>query len=451
MRARDAGDTAKVQALVEKLQAIGWYHSIELPSGDVIPGIQGLEQQRRRLRQFPIPQDLRGKRVLDIGAWDGWFSFEMEKRGASVVAVDAVRNEKLLQARELLGSGIEYHVSDVCDLRPSELGAFDIVLFLGVLYHLKHPLLALERVCAMSKDLVCVESLVVNDGYDPDAVPAMEFYETNELGGQFDNWVGPNLACLLAMCRSAGFARVRFESMLDDRAHVSCFREWDGAAGSDPAPRIAGMANTVSLDLGFSASKDDYVSLWFSSAEDALIADNVFPEVGSYGSRPVKVVGAGHGGWEAVFKLPPGLQPGWHPVRLRVRDGAWSKPILLGLDVSEAQRRERTVPSGEHAIQIDSATDGQTWERNLVRMGTDPSIALWVRGLAGLSIDDVRVRLDGWDVPAAFISQPDANGLSQVNAMLPHGTPAGTTAVNVATGDSVSAPVRVEIVRTVAR
>ena len=71
----------------------------------------------------------------------------------------------------------------------------------------------------------------MHDGFDPASVPVMEFYETNELGGQFDNWVGPNVACLMAMCRSAGFARVRFEGMLDDRAHVSCFRKWDSLAG----------------------------------------------------------------------------------------------------------------------------------------------------------------------------------------------------------------------------
>src|SRR5271166_5507151 len=288
MKARDAGDTEKVQRLITQLNALGWYHSIELPNGDVIQGVQSLAQQRLRLRQFPIPEDLRGKRVLDIGAWDGWFGFEMEKRGASVVAVDAVRNEKLLQARELLGSKIQYHVADVYDLRPSDLGVFDIVLFLGVLYHLKHPMLALERVCAMSRDLVCVESLVVNDGYKPDAVPLVEFYETTELGGQFDNWVGPNLACLLSMCRTAGFARVRFEGMLANRAHVSCFRTWDSGEGTGPAPRIVSIENAVSLDLAFSSAKDEYVSLWFTDGGVGLTADDVFPEVGGYGSRPVK-------------------------------------------------------------------------------------------------------------------------------------------------------------------
>jgi len=447
MKARDAGHTAETQEQIERFHRLGWYHSIELPNGEIIQGHQTVEQQRLRLRQFPIPEDLRGKRVLDIGAWDGWFSFEMEKRGASVVAIDATYNEKLLQAREWLGSKIEYRVADVCDLRPADVGTFDIVLFLGVLYHLKHPLLALECVCALSRDLVCVESQVMHDGFDPGAVPVMEFYETNELGGQFDNWVGPNVACLMAMCRSAGFARVRFEGMLIDRAHVSCFRKWDCPAGAAPAPYIAGIANTAKLDLSFSASKDEYVSAWFSTAVPGLTADDVFPETGGYGSRPLKVVSAGPDGWEVVFKLPPGLEPGWQPVRLRVRDSAWSNTVLLALDVNDQQRHERTVACGDPGLEIDNAWDGKTWERNQVRLGHEASIALWARGLGGRSRQDVSVRLDGYDIPAVYIGEPDAKGLAQVNALLPYGFPAGVVTVNLVAGDSVSPPVRVEIVR----
>ena len=87
-KARDSAATSEIRKQIASLEALGWYHSIQLPGGEVIPGLQTLEQLRKRIAQFPIPQDLRGKRVLDIGAWDGWFSFEMERRGAEVVAVD---------------------------------------------------------------------------------------------------------------------------------------------------------------------------------------------------------------------------------------------------------------------------------------------------------------------------------------------------------------------------
>src|ERR1700758_1085692 len=82
------------------LAETGWWHSFELPDGTLIRGVCELGGLKNRIAQFPIPEDLRGKRVLDIGAWDGWFSFEMERRGASVVAVDAVEREKFLHARE---------------------------------------------------------------------------------------------------------------------------------------------------------------------------------------------------------------------------------------------------------------------------------------------------------------------------------------------------------------
>lgn len=88
---------------------------------------------------------------------------------------------------------------------------------MGVLYHLKHPLLGLERVCELCTDLACVESYVSGDeGLDP----VMEFYEVDELRGQFDNWVGPNLACLTAFCRTAGFAHVEHTDTTEGRVSV---------------------------------------------------------------------------------------------------------------------------------------------------------------------------------------------------------------------------------------
>ena len=104
MQARNAEITRETGKLIEELKRLGWYHSIELPDGRVIEGLQSLERQRWRLSQFPIPNDLRGKRVLDIGAWDGWFTFEMERRGASVVAVDFAEQQRFHEARKLLNS-----------------------------------------------------------------------------------------------------------------------------------------------------------------------------------------------------------------------------------------------------------------------------------------------------------------------------------------------------------
>lgn len=209
----------------------GWWHSFELPDGRVIKGAMDLAGLRRRLDQFPIPPDLAGKRVLDIGAWDGWFSFEMERRGAEVVAIDNWDNPRFREMHRLLGSRVDYRTMDVYEVTPERVGRFDVVLFLGVLYHLKHPLLALERVCAVTTDIAYVESFVLRN----EDRPVLEFYETSELGGQADNWVAPSLSCLVAFCRTAGFARVGVNGVHDYGAALTCYRRWE------PPPSDAGQ------------------------------------------------------------------------------------------------------------------------------------------------------------------------------------------------------------------
>src|ERR1700687_2442862 len=104
MEARNQTYTVETQKQIGELNRLGWYHSLELPDGQVIQGLQTREQLRLRLAQSPIPADITGMRVLDIGAWDGWFSFEMEKRGAQVLAIDSTEHTQFRVARELLGS-----------------------------------------------------------------------------------------------------------------------------------------------------------------------------------------------------------------------------------------------------------------------------------------------------------------------------------------------------------
>src|SRR5579859_2393673 len=101
-----------------ELETRGWWHSFDLPDGTHIEGVNPIEGQHRRIRQFPIPEDLRGARVLDIGAWDGWFTFEMERRGADVVAVDNWDNARFRQIHSALHSRADYRVMDVYDLTP---------------------------------------------------------------------------------------------------------------------------------------------------------------------------------------------------------------------------------------------------------------------------------------------------------------------------------------------
>src|SRR5580704_4686417 len=234
----------------------GWWHSFELPDGTLIEGVCDLAGLKNRINQFPIPQDLRGKRVLDIGAWDGWFSFEMERRGAAVLAIDNWDNPRFHEMRAMLNSRVEYRQLDMYELTPERVGRFDIVLFMGVLYHLKHPLLALERVCALTTNLAAVDSFVLQEtlraGEPVPQRPMIEFYENEEFGGQADNWCAPNLPCLMAMCRTAGFARVEHRGMLEHSACIACYRKWEPVAKLwGRAPELVEVWHHLNFGINF--------------------------------------------------------------------------------------------------------------------------------------------------------------------------------------------------------
>ena len=197
------------------MDQLRWYHTIDLGNGIVTKGV---DETPYRLARLGLPESLAGRSVLDIGAWDGFFAFEVERRGAArVVAADFYAWHGLGWgsgngkagfdlARAALGSRVEDVSIDVMDLSPERLGTFDVVLFLGVLYHLKDPMRALERVASVTRGLLILETVVDMLGVGR---PAAAFYPGRELGGDPTNWWGPNCAAVHAMLRSVGFDRVR--------------------------------------------------------------------------------------------------------------------------------------------------------------------------------------------------------------------------------------------------
>ncbi len=384
--------------------------------------------------------------MLDIGAWDGWFSFEMERRGAEVVAVDIVERPAFRAAAQALGSRVQFILSDVYQLTPERLGRFDIVLFLGVLYHLKHPLLALERVCALTTNLACVESFVTDDGSNLAAPPAMEFYETGELVGRYDNWSGPNTSCLLAFCRTAGFATVELRGVADQRAHVLCGRRWPNApiAAGCASPRITGIANPRTGDALFDTRFDEYLSIFFKSDEPALTRSSVMPEVGGYGVAPMSVARAGEDGWQADCVLPPGTLPGNCEVRVRTTGSAFSDPAVVQVDVAEG----RPAPDqAAGALEIAIVADGHSWRRNQVAARTGACVSLWVAGLPPTaSKQRMRVCIGPADALVLFVSSPWPDGTCQVNAQLPDELPRGEHNIVVRYGDASSPPAPLRIV-----
>ncbi len=223
-----------------------WFHSIDLGDGVVTPGDKSVEVLSRELVSLRLP-DLRGLSVLDIGAWDGFYSFTAERLGAArVVSMDhfvwsldrARANHHISEwssgrgsprayeetdawkpaelpgkrgydlAHRVLGSRAEPVVADFMteDLRKHS-GPFDVVLWLGVLYHMRHPLLALEKVRSATRRLAVIETEAI-EVHGAGDTALCEFFERDELAGDFTNWWAPNEKALVGMCRAAGFSRV---------------------------------------------------------------------------------------------------------------------------------------------------------------------------------------------------------------------------------------------------
>jgi tRNA (mo5U34)-methyltransferase len=205
-----------------------WFHNLNLGGVQTAPGHFLGDYPAVKWQRFAdaIPQDLSGRSVLDVGCNGGFYSIEMKRRGAArVVGVDSDARY-LAQARfaaEVQGADIEFREMSVYEL-PSLGETFDIVLFMGVLYHLRHPLLALdilhEHVCG---DMLVFQSMLRGSADQSQIKPDYLFWESDQFAdvsyprmyfvehkyaGDPTNWWIPNRACAEAMLRSAGFAIV---------------------------------------------------------------------------------------------------------------------------------------------------------------------------------------------------------------------------------------------------
>jgi tRNA (mo5U34)-methyltransferase len=286
----------ETKSLTERIAAVPyWYHKIDLPMSDggvvTTPGWAPIHAE-----SYGIPEDLTGKRVLDIGAWDGYWTWEALKRGAAeVVAIDDLsdacgREGGRDQARDgwagfhlcrealgfaaphyecrddmtravdgwTNGKGQTVRIGTLSVYEIAGLGNFDVVFAFGVLYHLKHPLLALERIADVCTGELYIESAIADD-YTPykhglvqglrDREMTMEFYPTDEYGQNPSNWWVPTLKCLAYMVQTAGFESVELWRLTNNPAGVAQCRGflW---AGKDKQPTIAtdGATTVVSAD-----------------------------------------------------------------------------------------------------------------------------------------------------------------------------------------------------------
>jgi tRNA (mo5U34)-methyltransferase len=414
METPSAGPSRRGRDFSEELYQKGWYHSFDLPDGTRIDGFISLDILKWRWSRFPLPAVLEHKRVLDTGAWDGWFSFEAERRGAQVTAIDCIEVAHFLEIHQKLHSRVNYRILDFYELSEAGLGTFDYVLFLGILYHLKHPLLALEMVCALTTDTAIVESFVTDgDTWREHAtdIPTMEFYETDELGNQLDNWTGPTVGCLLAMCRAAGFARVELMYAAGVQAGAACYRKWEPV--TDPqqeAPELTDVGNSRTTGINFSTRKDEYISCWFRTAQGKIVREQLRLEVGGFGVAALFVRHEPDGRWMANFRFPPGLPQGWSEVRLRLADSDFGRSLRIAVDMP--LRLDRVVLVG--------ACDATTFKINTIAHGW---VSAWARGLPeNCDRDNVRALLDSRRMAVDYVGDEDADGNRQINAVIPEYT-----------------------------
>lgn len=212
--------------LADDIRRLGpWFHNLHLPDGSQTAPDHPLgdfPQFKWRKLDAHLPADLSGMRVLDIGCNAGFYSFQLARRGASVVAMDHdphyLRQAEWAARQYGLTSRIELRAGDVYGL-ARERHQYDLVLFLGVFYHLRHPLLGLDLAAAASRDRLLFQSLSLAasgavDTRDPgfgeldrlreDGWPRLAFIE-GELAGDPTNWWVPNRPAVEAMLRSTGF------------------------------------------------------------------------------------------------------------------------------------------------------------------------------------------------------------------------------------------------------
>ena len=238
-----------------------WFHNIDLNGVWTAPAHFLGDYPGAKFRRFAphLPRDLSGKSVLDIGCNAGFYSIEMKRRGADrVLGVDS-DERYLAQARmatEVLGfDDIEFAKLDVYDV--GAIGEkFDLVIFMGVLYHLRHPLLALDLIREhVAKDMLLFQSmqrgskfvLELDDDYEfeetgiffESSFPKLHFVE-RQYSHDWTNWWVPNRACTEAMLRSAGFS---IDERIEEEVYLCRIAERPyakfGPAAVYPAPESA--------------------------------------------------------------------------------------------------------------------------------------------------------------------------------------------------------------------
>jgi len=244
-------------AIHSKLVGRTCYHKYEVEPGLFTPG-QFLEVDPKRcLDELGVSRDLLGLRALDIGAWDGPYTFELERRGAQVTALDIQDPDITVfnSVKEIKNSSATYVRCGVYDALPETLGTYDLVLFAGVYYHLKNPVLSLQRIRRLLKDggALFIEGASATDYLAEqlnkvlgqpnssmnataeilDQLPLSYFDTEQRIYGDWSNWWYPTTRCLEAILLDSGFRNVHL-ALKKNAFYNYSHRRLMGRAEADP-------------------------------------------------------------------------------------------------------------------------------------------------------------------------------------------------------------------------
>ena len=217
--------TAEGRALAERIAGYEWYHSIDLPYGVSTPGYV---DHRSQVALYGLPQDMRGMRALDVATYDGFWAFEMERRGAEVVAIDipslsmcdyprrfrhhaleSVKGQETGKpfrlAKEILESKVQYELLNVYELSPERVGLFDVVFISDTLLHLRDPALALDNMAGVTRvGGMGIIAEPFNTRLEPSqGVPLTEFGFEKAVG-----WWQPSISALKSQMWAGGFDEI---------------------------------------------------------------------------------------------------------------------------------------------------------------------------------------------------------------------------------------------------
>lgn len=278
----------EIQERVERLGP--WFHCIDLGDGLQTKTSSAVGEPVEHPRptwekvRACLPEEMAGRSLLDVGCNAGFYAVELKRRGAGrVVGVDSQRNlvRQALFVREVLGLDIEYRRMSVYDLDPRELGQFDVTLALGLVYHCKHLVLALERLFAVTRELLVLETAI----YPPEKSPGSFTYEVGglrpllhplayvenpgEAKEAIYNWFLPGVEALGALLRNVGFDEVEvFPATQTDRAIFACRKR-------EPYPdsrSISYLATSLAVEEGPSSCRAGEVLTFRVRAENTGLA-----------------------------------------------------------------------------------------------------------------------------------------------------------------------------------